>query len=209
MKDFSHFQKLDYVVEFIHVNHNHLPCEKDFELRGRYFCFCPSVPLVNRLWQQRLACAPQDDLLEKDRLFEQVIEMGEALTTQKQIEQLLSNIISSISRLTGAERAALFIRGKDAKTLDMAASRNLTQESLNEEAFRETIERIRAATQDQRGGSEGIMDIHRLIARVAPTLLTVLISGETAVRLGLKRTTPINRMKKLGIKLERSPAEGA
>jgi transcriptional regulator with GAF, ATPase, and Fis domain len=229
-----------------------------------------------------MSLAPQDDLLEKDRLFDLVIEMGEALTSQKQIEQLLSNIISSISRLTGAERAALFIRGKDAKTLDMAASRNLTQESLKEEAFRETIERIRAATQDQSGGSvqydvsvpgdihfrrviitplplgrrvigalyqdsrffsldmspdrrkllsalasqiavsidrsqaydeiarlnerlvrenvyyqeekeefrpfgdiiggsEGIMDIHRLIARVAPTLSTVLISGETGV----------------------------
>jgi transcriptional regulator with GAF, ATPase, and Fis domain len=99
-----------------------------------------------------LSLVPHDDLLEKDRLFDLVIEMGEALTNQKQIEQLLSNIISAISRLTGAERAALFIRGKEAKTLQMAASRNLTQESLKEEDFRETIARIKAATEDQGGG---------------------------------------------------------
>jgi transcriptional regulator with GAF, ATPase, and Fis domain len=129
-----------------------------------------------------LSLAPQDDLLEKDRLFDLVIEMGEALTNQKQIEQLLSNIISAISRLTGAERAALFIQGKDAKNMQMAASRNLTRESLQEETFRETIERIRAATRDQGGGSVQYDvsvpgDIHFRRVIITPLLLGKRVVG--------------------------------
>ena len=128
-----------------------------------------------------LSLVPHDDLMEKDRLFDLVIEMGEALTNQKQIEQLLSNIISSISRLTGAERAALFIQGIESGDLKMVASRNLTQESLKEESFHETIKMIRAATQDQSGsivqydvnGQEAI-DFRRVI-------ITPLMLGKRAI----------------------------
>ena len=129
-----------------------------------------------------MSLAPQDELLEKDRLFDLVIEMGEALTSQKQIEQLLSNIISAISRLTGAERAALFIRGRDEETLEMAASRNLTQETLKEESFRETIDRIRSATQDRRGGIVQYDvsvpgDIHSRRIIITPLLLGKRVIG--------------------------------
>jgi transcriptional regulator with GAF, ATPase, and Fis domain len=129
-----------------------------------------------------LSLVPQDDQLEKDRLFDLVIEMGEALTNQKQIEQLLTNIISSISRLTGAERAALFILEQDSKALQMAASRNLTQESLKEEPFRETIGRIREATQDQNGSSIQYDvsipgDLHSRRVIITPLLLGKRVIG--------------------------------
>jgi len=94
---------------------------------------------------------PQEDISEKDRLFDLIVEMGEALTNQKNIEQLLTNIISALTRLTGAERAALFIKGKDPRDLEMVASRNLSQETLRDERFSETIQRIRIATEDPGG----------------------------------------------------------
>ncbi|MGV8081192.1 MAG: sigma 54-interacting transcriptional regulator [Syntrophales bacterium] len=94
---------------------------------------------------------PQEDISEKDRLFDLVVEMGEAVTNQKNIEQLLTNVITSLTRLTGAERAAIFIRGKDPRDLEMVASRNLSQETLRDERFGDTIQRIRIATEDPGG----------------------------------------------------------
>jgi transcriptional regulator with GAF, ATPase, and Fis domain len=85
---------------------------------------------------------PQDSLANNDRLFDMVVEMGEALTNQENIEKLLTNIINSISRLTRSERAALFIRGDDSSGLKLAASRNLLEEELKEEIFNNTMRNI-------------------------------------------------------------------
>ncbi len=88
---------------------------------------------------------PQEDLSREDRLFDLVIEMGEALSNQAKIEQLLTYIITSISRLTGAERAALFIRDGQTPEVRMAASRNLVKDHLKDEGFGRTMKAIQAA----------------------------------------------------------------
>jgi len=82
---------------------------------------------------------PHDDLTTDDRLFDLVIDMGEALTNHKSIEQLLTNVITSISRLTGAERTALFIKDKDSHDIRMVASRNLMKEHIHDESFSQTM----------------------------------------------------------------------
>ncbi len=86
---------------------------------------------------------PQDKLTRDDRLFDMVVEMGEALTKQENIEMLLTNIITSISRLTGSERAALFIRGEDSD-IRLVASRNLSNEEIKDEIFTNTMRDIQA-----------------------------------------------------------------
>jgi len=50
------------------------------------------------------------NITEENQLFDFVIEMGEALKNQENIESLLTNIITSISRLTRAERTALLLK---------------------------------------------------------------------------------------------------
>ncbi len=86
-----------------------------------------------------------EDETAEDRLFDVIIEMGEALTTQKNTEHLLTNIITSISRLTGAERAAIFSRDKKTSDIRIVASRNLLKEHLVDPDFREIREVIRLA----------------------------------------------------------------
>ncbi|MCX7817167.1 MAG: sigma 54-interacting transcriptional regulator [Syntrophales bacterium] len=70
------------------------------------------------------------------RLYDIIIEMGEALTTQKNTEHLLTNIVASISRLTGAERAAIFIMDKRSSEYRIVASRNLTREYFDSREFK-------------------------------------------------------------------------
>ena len=78
-----------------------------------------------------------EDEKSENRLFDLIIEMGNALTTQKNTEHLLTNIITSISGLTGAERAAIFIRDKKCSTFRIVASRNLRNEDVADPEFRE------------------------------------------------------------------------
>ena len=87
---------------------------------------------------------PQDvkRLIQKNKeerniqLFNSIVEMGEALNRKTGLEQLLTDVITSISRLMGSERAALFIRKKDSSSLKMVASRNLLMEELENDISR-------------------------------------------------------------------------
>ena len=94
---------------------------------------------------------PHDDVTREDRLFDLVIEMGEALTNQENIERLLTNIITSISRLTGAERVALFIKGKNFSDLKMVASRNLVKEHIEDKSFKTTLNAMQTAANSNNG----------------------------------------------------------
>ena len=94
---------------------------------------------------------PLDKVTRENRLFDLVVEMGEALINQENIEQLLTNIITSLSRLTGAERAALFIKDRDSSELRMVASRNLLTEHIMDEQFKDTFKAIRAVSKNSKG----------------------------------------------------------
>ena len=103
-------------------------------------------------------CFPPDlkhlvpqDALTNDRLFDMVVEMGEALTNQENIEKLLTNIITSISRLTGSERAALFIREDEHGELKLAASRNLLKEEVQGEIFKSAMRDIQTVLNSHDG----------------------------------------------------------
>jgi formate hydrogenlyase transcriptional activator len=84
-------------------------------------------------------------------LFEFLTEMGVALTNQENLEQLLANIVTSISRLTKAERTAIFIKNTISNTIDLAASRNLIQENITDDSFAEAMEII-LSTMDSTDG---------------------------------------------------------
>jgi len=113
---------------------------------------------------------PQDKLAKRDRLFDLVIEMGQALTSQENIERLLTNIITSISRLTGSERAALFIEDETGPDPVMVASRNLMRDEILDESFKTNMDAIRSASQSSDGkiiqyeiGGQESADFRRVI----------------------------------------------
>ncbi|HRT71439.1 MAG TPA: sigma 54-interacting transcriptional regulator [Syntrophales bacterium] len=119
-----------------------------------------------------------EDLSNENRLYDLVIEMGEALTNQKSTEQLLTNIITSISRLTGAERAALFIVDDNSSELKIAASRNLTKEHLMAASFKETMDLIRQAA---KGGEDNVIQYEKFeesTIEVRKIIITPLLLGK-------------------------------
>ncbi len=76
--------------------------------------------------------------------FDFLTEMDAALTNQQNLEQLLANIITLISRLTGAERTAIFKKNTISNAIDLVASRNLIKENVVDESFNEAMEIIRS-----------------------------------------------------------------
>ena len=84
----------------------------------------------------------QNELSIDVSLSELVIEMGNALTKQYNIEGLLTSIIMSISRLTGAERSAIFIRDEETQELKMVASRNLANEDILHRDFQPSFNAV-------------------------------------------------------------------
>ena len=90
---------------------------------------------------------PPDKLAVDSKLFDVVIELGDTLSRQETLEKLLTNIITSISKLTGAERAALFIKGDGGPELKLAASRNLLKEDVEDEKFQSAMQDIYASSE--------------------------------------------------------------
>jgi transcriptional regulator with GAF, ATPase, and Fis domain len=87
---------------------------------------------------------PDEDLSGENHLFDAVIEMGEALSSQKAVAPLLTGIVTFISRLTGAERVALFVPDHDAQDLRMVASRNLAQDQISDPQFKVPMDMMRS-----------------------------------------------------------------
>lgn len=93
----------------------------------------------------------QSELSIDGSLSELVIEMGNALIKQYNIEGLLTNVIMSISRLTGAERTAIFIKDEDTNDLKMVASRNLLKEDVLSEEFQFNLKSIQKTVFSKKG----------------------------------------------------------
>ncbi|MGC8659064.1 MAG: sigma 54-interacting transcriptional regulator, partial [Desulfomonilaceae bacterium] len=87
---------------------------------------------------------PHENELSEELFFDFLSEMGSALTNQDNLEKLLANIITLMSRLTGAERTAIFKKNTISGTADLVASRNLIQENVMDESFNEAMEIIRS-----------------------------------------------------------------
>lgn len=94
---------------------------------------------------------PQNADLQNDRLFHMIIEMGEALTDHENIERLLTNIITSIARLTGSERTALFIIDESSADLNLVASRNLLKEETENITFSDSMKAIQSLVSSHDG----------------------------------------------------------
>lgn len=90
---------------------------------------------------------PAEDPSGEERLSNLVIEMGKALTRPDNLEQLLTSIVTSISRMTKAERTAIFIKEREKTEMVLAASRNLVQEEIMGKEFRPNLADIRQVAQ--------------------------------------------------------------
>ena len=115
---------------------------------------------------------PNPDWFVERSLVNLVIEMGKSLTKKEGIEQLLTGIITSISRMTGAERAALFIRDVITNELKIAASRNLTLEDTLRKEFERSYSTIRKISQS----SDKSIRKYQVLGPVSEENRTVMIT---------------------------------
>ncbi len=125
---------------------------------------------------------PRHDEEKDHRLFDLIVEIGEAISNQTNIETLLTNIIIAISRYTRSERSALFIKDKDAETIKMVASRNLLKEHFDDESFteaKEFIDEVVNGTDEtiryHESNTEDSLDFRRII--VTPLMLGKKVFG--------------------------------
>jgi transcriptional regulator with GAF, ATPase, and Fis domain len=109
-------------------------------------------PVARDLYPPKLKMIVSDEVpAREDSLYDLIIEMGNALVSQDKIEHLLTNIITSISRMTGAERTAIFIKNPSSSEIELVASRNIVKEDLDDDLFAPARGKIRAVVDGNDG----------------------------------------------------------
>jgi transcriptional regulator with GAF, ATPase, and Fis domain/tetratricopeptide (TPR) repeat protein len=85
----------------------------------------------------------------KERLIKIFLETSNVLSTVRDKETLLERIINLTTRLTIAQRGAVFLRGEASK-LELAASRNLDNTTVKSESFRDHMSLVDQAAAARR-----------------------------------------------------------
>jgi formate hydrogenlyase transcriptional activator len=86
------------------------------------------------------------DRPKRENLLEEILKLSQETATIRDGRELVHHIISTVNRITGAERGAIFMfrkEGKGPMRLDLKASRNLTQEELRSKDFRASMKMIK------------------------------------------------------------------
>ncbi|MFH1350591.1 MAG: sigma 54-interacting transcriptional regulator [Pseudomonadota bacterium] len=110
-----------------------------------------------------------DDLraLIKDRpsgenLLKEILNLGQEVVTIRENKDLVQHIISTLNRITGAERGAIFLLGEDKNfpKLLLRASKNLTSDQVKHPSFESSMKMIEEVAIAGKGrilgvGSEG------------------------------------------------------
>jgi formate hydrogenlyase transcriptional activator len=85
------------------------------------------------------------DRPKRENLLEEILKLSHETATIRDGRELVHHIISTVNRITGAERGAIFLLRKEGKgpmQLDLKASRNLTQEEVRSKEFRTSMKMI-------------------------------------------------------------------
>jgi len=108
-----------------------------------------------------------DDLrtLIKDRplgenLLKEILKLGQEVVTIRDNKDLVRHIISTVNRVTGAERGAIFLlrEGEGSQELVLRASKNLTSGQVRSQGFASSMQMIRAAALEGKGRILGMED---------------------------------------------------
>ncbi|MBT6501784.1 MAG: sigma 54-interacting transcriptional regulator, partial [Deltaproteobacteria bacterium] len=101
---------------------------------------------------QDLVPAELKDLIDfvvvKNRLLEKILNLGQKMMSGRSSQEIVQTIFSEINQITGAERAAIFLKNKGSKPLDFQlwATRNLTQEDIRLSEFAKSMEAVQEST---------------------------------------------------------------
>lgn len=95
-------------------------------------------------------------LIERD-LLKEILNLSQEIVTIRNSKDLVQNIISTVNRITGAERGAIFLLKKKEFSQEMVlrASKNLTLNHINSEAFQFSMKLIHKVAREGKGEIAG------------------------------------------------------
>lgn len=93
------------------------------------------------------------EIPDHETLLQEILKLGQELVTMRSSRDLVHQIISTVNRITGAERGAIFLLEDDSAPprLRLRASRNLTFEQVSRPDFAPSMELIRKAAGNDGG----------------------------------------------------------
>ena len=92
-----------------------------------------------------------------ENLLQEILKLGQEAVTIRDHGELVQHIISTVNRLAGAERGAIFLLADDKSRtrLELHASKNLTSEDVADPGFASSIKMINEVAVSGRGRIEG------------------------------------------------------
>jgi transcriptional regulator with GAF, ATPase, and Fis domain len=107
------------------------------------------LSLNNALIPADLQSVCKENLSGGEFLLKEILSLGQDMVNMKTSRDLVMQIISSVNRITGAERGAIFLG--DASNLTLKASKNITPAQIIEPAFKESRRIIDEVAQTGKG----------------------------------------------------------
>jgi formate hydrogenlyase transcriptional activator len=93
-----------------------------------------------------------------ERLFKEILKLGQEVVTIRNDKELVQQIISTVNRITGAERGAIFLLEDAAggSKLQLRASKNLTMDQIYSPSFESSMKLIQEVAATGKGRVEEI-----------------------------------------------------
>ncbi|MBW1919444.1 MAG: sigma 54-interacting transcriptional regulator [Deltaproteobacteria bacterium] len=89
----------------------------------------------------------------RENLLKEILNLGQEVVSIRDNKDLVQHIISTVNRVTGAERGAIFLLQGDSSPpkLTLRASKNLTSEQVEHPGFQSSLEMIRKVASTGKG----------------------------------------------------------
>ncbi|MBU2644147.1 sigma 54-interacting transcriptional regulator [bacterium] len=93
------------------------------------------------------------DIHIKDNLLEEILKLGQEITTIRNTKDIEKHIILTAIQVTGAERGAIFLLDREHRPgeFELRAAKNLTEEDIRRSDFREQMAMMREVVKSGKG----------------------------------------------------------
>lgn len=94
-----------------------------------------------------------DDQPINEQLLKEILHLGQKVADVVYSKDLLNKVMTSVNRMTGAERCALFLldEDKDPPSFQLRASKNLTQAQVNHPDFSSSLKMLEKVAREGKG----------------------------------------------------------
>ena len=135
---------------------------------------CDTLGAINRtLIPEDLRSIVQQPSSSHD-LLQEILKLGRDVVTIKDDKELIQHILVTANRLTGAERAAIFLHDQQAEQerFNLRGSKNLTYEQINHPSFRSSMDLINEVIVEGKGHIVGAQADAGALDRKEDTILS-------------------------------------